>query len=483
MTYHWIIPLAAAIASFALAFLVNRTGPRTELRRVFAFAAVGLAFWNLIYVVLYSVQSYHLAFELSRVMRSGAIFLFPGTLHLAIVAPERPRSRWVWRLLVVDYGLFVLLVLANAFDLVVTELRTVKWGYYSVGDTPLYTLFTALVLINFISVFAFLTYEYRTTSEPRMRLQLKFWLVGLGIALPLGLTNLLPVYGIPIYPLGNLGSVAWAGIVAYAIVRHRLMDIEVVVSKGIAYLGVTLLVVGPAFVVAIIMQRLGFGEVHYDFSTGLLALLLSMGILFPWIRAKAEARVERSLFPEKHESRVTIDAFARSVIRILDRERLSRELCDALRQGFRIEGVALFLVEEIRGSLALRRALGRVPTRSVYGADHPFVRMLNRRGEPVLRDEVDEKHGRGEGPAIAAVFRDNSWDVCVPLISGRLRGGFIGLGRKRDLQAFVASDFNLLTNLAAQASIAFENARLYEELRRSQDIINTAGRLSALGML
>ena len=259
MTYHWIIPLVAVISNFSLALLVYRIGPRTQLRRVFVLTAITLAFWNLIYVVFYSITDRHQAFVLARIVRCGAMFLFPAILHLAIALPGRRRRPALMRLLALDYLLFAGLAVANAFDMLVADLRVVRWGYYSVG-TPLYDFFTVLVIANFASVFALLIYEYRTTPEPRMRLQLKFWLFGMAVALPLGLTNLLPAYGIPFYPLGNLGSAAWAGILAYAIVRHRLMDIEVVVSKGIAYLGVTVLLVGPGFFIALVMQRLALGR-------------------------------------------------------------------------------------------------------------------------------------------------------------------------------------------------------------------------------
>jgi signal transduction histidine kinase len=381
--------------------------------------------------------------------------------------------------LIANYLLFGLLVITNAFDLVVTHLRHVQWGYYSVG-TVLYNIFTVMVVVNFTAVIALLAYEHRTTSEPRMRLQLKFWLLGMGVALPLGLTNLLPVYGVPIYPLGNLGSAAWASIVAYAIVRHRLMGIEVAISKGIALLGVTIILIAPVFLISLGMQRLAFGEVHYDFSAGLLGLLVAMGVLFPLIRARAEARVERSLFPEKRETRVALNAFARAAIRILDSERLARELCETLQESLKLESVALFLAEDLRGRFDLRRMIGRSPLMTEFVSQDTFLRMLHRRGGPVLLDELDE----GEPNSSAArIFRENGWEVCVPLISGATLAGFIGLGRKRDLEAFVAGDFDLLTNLSAQASIAFENARLYEELRRSRDIITRAGRLSALGTL
>ena len=482
MSYHWIIPLAAALASVALALFVLRAAPRTELRSVFIFGAISLAFWNLIYVVFYSVQDRNLAFELARPIRSGAMFLFPAVLHLTMSLPGRPRHRLLWYILLVDYALFAALVVANAFDLLVADLRVVQWGYYSVG-TSLYDVFVVLVLANFAAVFMLLIYEYRTTTDAKMRLQLKFWLFGMAIALPLGLTSMLPAYGIPIYPLGNLGSAAWAGIVAYAIARHRLMDIEVAVSKGIAYFGVLIVVVGPAFFLTIAMQRLAFGDVHYDLSAGILILLLATGILFPLLRSKAEARVERSLFPQKQASRENLAAFARSIIRILDRERLVRECCEKLHQVFGIERVALFLVEETHGKVELKRAIGTPPNPSVFAADHPLVRWLANHTDSVLRDELEHLAVRREPPGLADICRDNDWEVIVPLATGSTVVGFVGLGPRSDLQAFTAGDMDLLNSVAAQASIAFENARLYEEVRRSRDIINRAGRLSALGIL
>ena len=59
----------------------------------------------------------------------------------------------------------------------------------------------------------------------------------------------------------------------------------------------------------------------------------------------------------------------------------------------------------------------------------------------------------------------------------------IGLGCKQRFEAFSAAELDLLDTLAGEAAIALENARLYDELRRSQDIIRSAGRLSALGTL
>jgi len=411
------------------------------------------------------------------------MFLFPAVLHLALVLPGRPRHRVLWRLLYLDYALFAGLAIANAFDLLVADLRVVRWGYYSIGG-PLYNFFTIIDITNFAGVFALLIYEYRTTVEARMRLQLKFWLFGMAIALPLGLTNLLPAYGIPFYPLGNLGSAVWAGIVAYAIVRHRLMDIEVVVSRGIAYIAVALLLLGPAFLIGILMQRLAFDEVHYDFSAGLFLLLLVTAALFSNLTSRAELHVERSLFPRKQASRDQLFALARSLPRILDRDRLTRELCDTLRDVFVLDRIALFLREEIRGKFEVRGGGGPSAVPNLFAAEHPLLRWLSERGEPTLRHEIEFRDGAGAFASnVLDPIRSNGWEVVVPLITGSALIGFLALGRRTDLSAYTSGDLDLLGTVADQASVALENARLYEELRRSRDIINRAGRLSALGTL
>lgn len=480
MTFHWAIPLLAAIASLVLAISVNRIGSRSAVSQAFTFMATMLALWNLNFYVLYSVPERDVALSLTRVFRVGALFLPPAVLHLVLVL-RRGRNR-AWRyLLVADYAVACGLTVANSMDLFVFELRKFSWGYYSVG-TKLYDVFSFLVAANCLIAFGLLIYDYRTTTEPRMRLQLKFWLAGALIALPLSLTNLLPTYNIPIYPLGNLGSATWAGIVAYAIVRHRLMDIDVVVTKGMAYGTVALALIAPAFVVTLWLQQLSFGRVHTDFSFALLVMLVAVGVLFPTLRLRAESKIERSLFRAKHEYRVALADFTRSIVRILDRDRLLRELKDMLSETLRLDRLAIALFDEDTHAYVVTHATGVAAATAEFPEDHDLIQALLHLEESVLREELEASREPIQRTA-AEICRRNGWEVCIPLsMSGRLLG-FISLGRKRTLDAFYVEDLELLSTLAAEAAIALENARLYEELKKSRDIIERTGRLSALGTL
>ena len=359
MKYAWTIPALAAFSCMVLAAIVALRGPKGGTRQVFVFLAGMLTSWNLFFAVLYSVQDYATAFELTRLLRVGSFFMIPAILHLCISL--RPKVPKVWIIvLIIDYAVASSFVIANAGDAFVSHLRQVAWGYATVG-TRYYNVLSFYTLGNGLTAIAVLIHQYITTADARMRLQLKFWVVGMLIALPLGLTNLLPSYGLPFFPLGNIGTAAWAAIVAYAIVRHRLMDIEVVVTKGIAYAGVFILLLLPSFVASLAMQNLAFGALHYDFSIGILLLLTFVGVLFPRLGAIVERRLERSLFRERYENRVAISAFARRIVRILDRDRLVVELCDTLGSLFRVDRIALFLSDDEGAECVLQRAVGLQP--------------------------------------------------------------------------------------------------------------------------
>lgn len=440
-----------------------------------------LAFWNLHAFALYFVKDRVLAFSLARVLRGASLLMAPALSHVALSIRER-RPRYANLALALSYGIGIALVIANNFDLVVARIEPDSRGFRSVGG-PLYHVFTALLVANVCLAIGYLTHEYLRGTSPQRRQQLRFWLVGAVIALPFGLTNLLPAYGVPVYPLGNVGSAVWAALVGYAIVRHRLMDIDVVVTKGMAYAAVAFVLVAPAFVIILWLERVSFGHVHPNFSAAVLAMLIAVGVLFPALRFRAESRIERSLFREKHEYRAALGAFTRSIVRILDRDRLLRELATTLQDTLRLDRVAIALLDDSARAYTVRYALGPVSHTQEIPEGHDLAATLVAHQGAVMRDELESSSDATERTVVADFCRQHGWEVCIPLTGGGTLIGFISLGRKRNLDAFSAGDIELLETLAAQASVALENARLYEELGKSQEIIRRADRLSALGTL
>jgi signal transduction histidine kinase len=439
-----------------------------------------LVIWNMDIFSLGYSQSADQALFWSRLFRVGMVLMPPAILHLAIVF-SNSRVKWVRTALALSYVIAIGLIIANSFDLLVSHVERFSWGYYP-RPRSLYSVHTTLFVADAILAFGVFGHAYRHSPSARVRMQARFWLLGLAIAAVPGSTNLLAVYGVPIYPMGSLGTAAYAGVVAYAIVQHRLMDVDIVITKGVTYALVSLSTIFPVFVFVMWLEKEVFNYIDANFSLLLLLSYLLVAVLFPLVRSRAEARIGLSLFREKHESRAVLTGFTNSIVRILDREKLLHELGDTLRRALHLDRIAVF-VQDHDQIYRLGYSMGVAPTADEFLESDVLVHSLERRGEAALREELEASSSLADRTVIGGMCHANGWEVLIPLvISGKLNG-FINLGRKRDLDVFSAGDLELLNTLAAEAAVALENARLNEELRRSQDIIRRADRLSALGTL
>jgi len=474
---HASVPLIAAVASLVLAWIVYTQALDQRIGHVFSVVAITLAFWNLTFFCLYAIRDYQDALYWSKIFRTGGLFLVPAILHLCLVLPGSAISV-PWRaLLVVEYIFSGYLAALNAAGRIVTSLEPYTWGYYSVVVEPYRNAFAISALLTFLCALYLMVRGYLTTDEPRMRLQLKFWLLGMAIALPLGLTNLLPSYGIHFYPLGNLGSAVWVAIVGYAIVRHRLMDVEIIVAKVLSYGLGGLLVVGPAAALTIVLEKWAFGEVHYDFSACLVTILVATGLCFPRLERVVESQFRQHVFRRKFESRAALGALAGELVQILDRKRLTDVLSETVTSALGVTSCAVYLREDLRGRYELFLTHGAMIPRADYGADSTVVRLLAKDRSALLKEEM------GDGAGCATEESDGTWSTYVPLVNGAELLGFMSLGKKPSLQAYTAGDLELLTEVGKGAGLALQNAKIYNEVRRSREMISRAGRLSALGTL
>jgi len=115
------------------------------------------------------------------------------------------------------------------------------------------------------------------------------------------------------------------------------------------------------------------------------------------------------------------------------------------------------------------------------GASLPVY--LQKMGEIIVREEL----AKGANiPELNGVIQQMSLleaEVSIPLISKRQLIGIINLSHKFNKDVYYHEDIELLTTLANQTGIAIENARLFEDLKKSKSYIRRADRLASLGIL
>ena len=142
-----------------------------------------------------------------------------------------------------------------------------------------------------------------------------------------------------------------------------------------------------------------------------------------------------------------------------------QQIVAQLSQVIKNERCALFL-EDVNGIPRLLANQGLpidAPVKKLYYSVNGtnIYHILAKQSEPMVISDVKNLQGWGQSEWLP---EDRSW-LGVPLYSKNRVAGMLTLSRKQPA-AFNQDDVLLVTTFAVQASIALENARLYDELTR-----------------
>jgi two-component system NtrC family sensor kinase len=415
----------------------------------------------------------------------GAIFIPPFYLHFSssfLEGKEREN----------------LIVLLGAYLVASIEILLLVTGKLIAGVRPdpnlgFYEIpgrFYLLHFFLFVSVPSYgvgrLISEYRRTDLPARKNQLKYVIYASLVGFIGGGTSFLPIVEAPIPPVGAPLTYFYTFPIAYAIARYRLMDIDVVLKKSVTYAVLLSALLIPCFLIMILGQRLAFGSVDYNFSLIALLLFIVVGFLFPKFRFKTEDALEKVLFQKRVDYRETLLRSSREMVSIVDLEDLSNSLVKTVSRALRTGTSSLYLLDEAKGVYNLKANIGRekelYPKALALRSD-PLIQRLNGTQEGIVKEELEMAQDESSGLQVAEKMGELEAEVSVPITSKDKLIGILNLGHKEEKEIYSSEDLELLSTLANQAAVAIENARLYENLKQSQDTLRRADRLSSLGLL
>jgi signal transduction histidine kinase len=150
---------------------------------------------------------------------------------------------------------------------------------------------------------------------------------------------------------------------------------------------------------------------------------------------------------------------------VLELPPLLQRIIEAARELTESEASSILLVDLQSGDLFFEAATGAKSEevqRVVVPMDDSIAGWVVRHGEPLVIDDAqqDERHFQGSDAEIAYVTRSL---IAVPLtVKGKTIGVLEALNKAHD-ESFDEDDVNLLMTLAAQAAVAIENVRLFQQ--------------------
>jgi signal transduction histidine kinase len=406
-------------------------------------------------------------------------------LYFSIIFPKERHNPRLSTILVIFFPTLVFIGLSFT-NLILKDVSLVHWGFQTVYGSA-HALFSIYLIGYLVFGLFFLTNTYKDSMGIN-RLQIKYCFLGMLFTSVFAVTSnlILPILGTSKYSsMGPSFTMIMVGFTTYSIVRHRLMDINIVLKKGTTYFLLILLLFIPSCILIVLSQRIFFQEINYLFSGIIFSILLLVTMFFYKMKPRTERAVEQLLFKDRYDYRETLSKFSKAMVTILDLKSLSKKIVETITQTMGVEKASLFFLNEERGGYYLleSRSIRIASFPPVLSKGDPLPQYLQRIREIIIREELVKGTKIPELNMVTQRMSQLEAEVSIPLISKGQLIGMFNLSHKFNKDIYSHEDLELLNTLANQTAIAIENARLYEDLKKSKSYIRRADRLASLGTL
>lgn len=477
LLFFW-LPYSIGLIYLALGFVLYRLRYADRLSRIFA---TFCAFVSIFLGAIFDQFTLHL---LTPLWILALPLVGASLLHLSFVFPVETRlaRRNPW-LPVVSYIIAGLVGVTSLLYLYLGANSRAFLGIWFLGFTVL-----GLAVVLFL---ALLLNAHTTTLSAMTRQQIMIIFGGSLISFgPLVAWVLARIAGFsPELPWFNFTTAIAAFIifpivVAYAALRYRLLDLDLIFSGAAVYMLLTLLVTLAYFLVvsllAILLQDVELFKNPIVFTMFILLLIIVLGP----VKDRLQRLVKRLFLREPSDFRQLQQRYGQALVAaplethlILDL--LRKQVDDALVPTktlvfLRDTNLDTYIISNEAGNNDLR------PIEVSFSSNDDLIHWLTSTNDilqlsPAGVVAPDIKISPEELARLSML----NVNLCIPLLGSSHLLGWLALGLKNSGQPYTSSDLLFLATLASETTIALESARLLEQANQRAAELEALQKISA----
>jgi PAS domain S-box-containing protein len=402
-------------------------------------------------------------------------------LHFAATFTDETSRRRRWRkraLIALIYLPGICLVGSQAMAILLwSATDTLQHRLYQIGlgYLALYYVITACIFFS----------SYRRTESPLRRQQLKWLTRGTLLAVtPFTLFYVIPYLADVAVPdlltKFAVGMLVFLPLTfSYAIVRYRLMDVDLIFKRGVTYTLTTAAVVGLYFGLVAGLAESVHTRLPWTGKWGLLAAIVITAQLFDPIKRAVQARVDRIFEQKRYDYRETLIQFGRGVTSQTDQHALVTSIVERLTQTLLVGRIAVFVARSseeqdgegkpARFTLEGAHGISESTLQELLHLDLGFL-DFDRRGanSHIFLENPQQVLLLPDAQRSAARLLDLNYYLPCRVQDRETQRtiAVIGLGRTIGGDFLSSEDVELLESLASYIGIAIQNARLYSTLEK-----------------
>lgn len=309
--------------------------------------------------------------------------------------------------------------------------------------------------------------NFRAAPSGVLRQQLK-WLTGgtLAGSLPFTLLYIVPF-------VADAGPRAWMQFSAvslvliplcfgYAVIRYRLMDVDIIFKRGLAYTAATAGVAAVYFALVALLAQIFHAQTTGPVG-GMIAIVIA-AFLFQPFREWTQSRLDRFFYRDRLDYRRTLIEFGRTLTNEVRLEPMLGSVMDRVSQTLLVDRLAIFQEDPERpGHMRLARSMG---VRLSEPLDLSFLEPARPEFARGALFFESPRAARDVSDTVRRTLEQLDLNYFVPCRIREHTVAVLGLGKTVDGDFLSSDDVELVETIAGYVAIALDNSQLYTSLEQ-----------------
>ncbi|MFA5188706.1 MAG: ATP-binding protein [Patescibacteria group bacterium] len=464
-----IITVLLDILILYLGLLVFKKNPQGKINQIFFILAFAILSWIVFNFLENEISYLPLAAFFLKLDFSTGPLIVSFFLLFAVYFPDRAEILAIWKkiLLAAVCALFAILPFSN----LLLNNFTIKNRGIRYEEGSLYEAY-AIFLLGMIMWGSYILIKKYLSYTGQKRLQVIYVLVSFGLTglitavINLFFSNSLPI---EVSRIGIYCFIIFIGSTTYAMVRHHLMDIRVIIQKSLVF---TFLLVIISVLYALIVFSVNFIAKGLSlnwliFSAALTVIILSFTL--PVLEKKFTKLTDKIFFKapiDYKEALKTLSYIFATEIKLPELVKKTRQF---LQKTFKIDLVSFYFSASIkkyyRISSADKNKIYFLPAKGSYLAK--YFTSQSSVSKIIARDDLEWQAAADKTKIARKMILEMDalkGDLVIAIFGQKELLGIICLGHKLDDNPYFSQDIEWFDIIAKQLGLALETSLLYENL-------------------
>ncbi len=477
MNVYSLFPLIATIAYIPLLATTISSRPWQRRHTLFILFLLPAMMWSFTDIFLrgnFFPQHNLLLFKATVIIFSIMSVQFHFFLSSFYAAGQR---RW----LPFAGGSLVMIIILVVLGYVAKDITPVGDGMHHEYGLGVIFVFLPLIILAARNFYVFWK-RLKDLDNPVLNNQIAALLLALSMLVVFAIANLLP-WGRE-YPISHFGNLIIAFILSYAVIRHQLVDIKIVLRRGLAW--VTLGTVGGAvYWILLFLLHTAFNfELSVMATTVATLASIAVSVFVYRLRGSLFVLISRGFQGQSYDYRQELSHFANTIHNVFSLKAQGGELLSLITKAIGCKQACLLFPDVNSGDFSFQLAepkdKGNPLAALTIKGNNPIVEYLSHEQKPLTREGLSiVPEFRGLWEQEKEEIDKRAVELLLPLISREKLIAILVLGKKQSGR-YSLEDYHMLEDVTQQVAVSMEKEYLREQLREREEELSLLNRSIAV---